>query len=62
MWKIIDERPVFTPITLGRSDLDGYVQVIDGLAVGDTVVLYNDKALTAKSRLRISKRLAGVSQ
>lgn len=62
VWKIIDERPVFTPITLGRSDLDGYVQVIDGLAVGDTVVLYNDKALTAKSRLRISKRLAGVSQ
>ena len=51
----------FTPVTLGRSDLDGRVQVTQGLTSGDRVVLYSEKALTARSRIHIVERLHGVA-
>lgn len=60
VWKVVDGRPVFTEVVLGRSDLDGYVQVLDGLTVGETVVLYSEKALTAKSRLGINQPIKGL--
>lgn len=61
VWKLLDEDLAFTPITLGRSDLDGRVQVTKGLAAGDRVVLYSEKALTARSRIHIVERLQGVA-
>lgn len=61
VWKLLDEDLAFTPITLGRSDLDGRVQVTKGLAAGDRVVLYCEKALTARSRIHIVERLQGVA-
>ena len=62
VWKLASENLVFTPITLGRSDLDGRVQVNKGLAAGDRVVLYSEKALTARSRTHVVERLNGVAQ
>ncbi|WP_374594734.1 efflux RND transporter periplasmic adaptor subunit [Aquabacterium sp.] len=61
VWKLAGEGLVFTPVTLGRADLDGRVQVTQGLAAGDRVVLYSEKALTARSRIRIVERLHGVA-
>lgn len=61
VWKLVDEDLVFTAITLGRSDLDGRVQVTKGLTAGDRVVLYSEKALTARSRIHIVERLHGVA-
>lgn len=61
-WKVVDNHPVFVPIVLGRSDLDGYVQVKEGLVVGDKIVVYSDKALNTKTRLDITERLEGVSR
>jgi HlyD family secretion protein len=60
-WRLVDGDLIFTPLTLGRSDLDGCVQIIKGLTVGDRVVLYSEKALSAKSRIVIVERLAGMS-
>ena len=44
-------------MTLGVADLDGHVQVLSGLSVGDQVVLYSEKPLTARSRIHVVERL-----
>ena len=51
-----------TSITLGISDLDGYVQVIDGLAEGDEIVVYSNAELKADSPIRVVTDIAGAGQ
>lgn len=63
VWQIEEDgAPRFVPVKLGRSDLDGRVQVLEGLKAGDRVVVYSEKALTARNRTRIVERIPGVSQ
>ena len=62
VWTIVDGDLHFTPVKLGISDLDGHVQVLDGLKKGDQTVIYSEKALTARSRIKIVERLAGSGQ
>lgn len=57
VWLIDDQQPVFQPITIGRSDLDGNVQILSGLSAGQQVVLYSSKPLTANSRVTPVKHL-----
>jgi len=61
VWKLTAGRPRFIPVALGRSDLDGNVQVERGLAAGDRIVVYSEKALTARSRIHVVEHLAGLS-
>lgn len=61
VWKIIDDDLRFTPIRPGRSDLDGLVQVLDGVVEGDRIVLYSERALSARSRIHIAAHIPGVS-
>lgn len=61
VWRVINEKLIFTPLTLGRSDLYGNVQVINGLDERDRVVVYSEKALSTRSRIHIVERLASVS-
>lgn len=60
-WKLVGRDLAFAPLILGRADLEGRVQVIKGLAVGDRVVVYSDRALNTKSRIHIVERLTGVA-
>lgn len=46
VWQIVDDDLHFSPVKLGTSDLNGYVQVREGLKNGDQVVIYSEKALT----------------
>jgi RND family efflux transporter MFP subunit len=62
VWQVVDGDLRFTPIKLGTSDLDGYVQVLDGLQAGDKTVIHSEKALTAKSRVKIVERLVGAAR
>jgi len=62
VWQVVDGDLHFTPIKLGTSDLDGYVQVLDGLQAGDKTVIHSEKALTAKSRVKIVERLVGAAR
>ena len=62
VWQIVDGDLRFTPVTLGVSDLDGFVQVYEGLNVGDQVVAYSQKMLTAKSRIEVVEHIPGVSR
>ncbi len=61
VWLLIDGDLRFTPVELGAADLDGNVQIRKGLATGDRVVVYSQKALTAHSRIHVVKRLAGAT-
>lgn len=59
VWKLVDGDLAFAPLVLGRSDLDGRVQVVKGLVAGDRVVVHSEKALTPGSRIHVVERLAG---
>lgn len=62
VWKIVDGDVRFSPVSLGASDLDGYVQVLEGLKENDQVVAYSEKALTAHSRIHVVKQIPGISR
>lgn len=52
----------FAPVKLGAADLDGRVQILDGLKAGERVVVYSQKALTADSRFKVVDSLPGVAR
>ncbi len=60
VWTFSEGKIVFKTISLGRSDLEGRVQVARGLAEGEQVVVYGEKALTTRSRVHVVERLPGV--
>ncbi len=62
VWQVKNGDLHFTPVSLGTADLDGQVQVIGGLQVGDQVVVYSAKALNARSRIHVVEHLPGVKQ
>ncbi len=51
----------FVPLRLGAADLDGRVQVLDGLHGGERVVVYSQKVLAAGSRIEVVDRLVGAA-
>ncbi len=55
-------RPEFVPVTLGAGDLDGRVEVLDGLAAGTRIVVYSERPLGANSRLRVLERIPGTTR
>ena len=61
VWQVVDGDLRFVVLKLGVSDLDGFVQVREGLMEGDRVVLYSEKVLSARSRVHVVERIAGVS-
>lgn len=62
VWQITNGVPTFIPVQLGRSDLDGQVQVLDGLSDGDRIVVYSEKALGPRSRIHVVERIPGTSK
>jgi RND family efflux transporter MFP subunit len=61
VWAIEDGDLIFIPIRIGVTDLDGNVQVVEGLKAGQKVVLYSQHALKASSRIKIVKQIPGVT-
>lgn len=61
VWRLVEDELQFAPVTLGVADLNGLVQVRTGLSEGDRIVVYSAKSLSARSRLRIVDRIAGVA-
>ena len=61
VWKMADGKLRFEVVTPGRGDLDGWVQVVQGLTVGEQVVVYSEKTLNARSRIQVVDRIPGVS-
>ncbi len=59
VWVIEDGSLRFAPVRLGASDLDGHVEVLEGLKEGERIVIYSERALDARTRIEIVDRLAG---
>ena len=61
VWKMADGKLRFEAVTSGRGDLDGWVQVVQGLAAGEQVVVYSEKTLNSRSRIQVVDRIPGGS-
>lgn len=61
-WQVKDGRLRFAPLKLGATDLDGRVQVREGLTAGDEIVLYSERALSSGSRIEVVSSLPGAER
>jgi len=61
IWLIQNNTLRFAPVKVGATDLDGEVQILEGIKSGDRVVVYSRRALIARSRIQVVERLEGVS-
>ncbi len=59
VWQIFDGDLRFTPVILGATNADGYVQVVEGLATGDRIVVYSASLLDARSRIKVVDQIPG---
>jgi HlyD family secretion protein len=57
VWRITDGKVVFVPIRAGVRTLEGKVQVLEGLAQGEAVVLHALQELRADEKVRIVENL-----
>ena len=53
VWQVADGALQLAPVKLGAANLEGQVQVLHGIAAGDRVVTYSERALTARSRIDV---------
>ena len=49
----------FAPVQVGATDLDGRVQILEGVVPGEQVVVYSVRTLSARSRIKVVERLPG---
>lgn len=61
VWLLNEAKLTFAPVRTGASDLDGRVQILDGIEAGDRVVVYSQRSLGARTRVKVVPRLPGVS-
>lgn len=59
VWRYADGELGFVPVTTGAEGLDGTVQILEGLQVGDQVVVYSERDLDADSRVTVVPALRG---
>lgn len=52
----------FAPVKTGATDLNGNVQIREGLNVGERVVVYSQTPLKARSRIKIVDKLIGAAR
>jgi HlyD family secretion protein len=57
VWRLKAGKPEFAPVQLGAHSLDGQVHVLQGLAPGDEVVVYSQKALAPGARIQVVEAL-----
>ncbi|MEZ5657438.1 MAG: HlyD family efflux transporter periplasmic adaptor subunit [Burkholderiaceae bacterium] len=62
VWQVLDDRLRFVPVTLGKSDLDGAVQMHEGPDVGARVVVFSHTVLHRTSRVRVVEQIPGVAR
>ena len=59
VWKLKEGKPSLTPVKLGSTSLDGNVQILDGLASGDEVVIHSERDLSDGARVKVVSQLVG---
>jgi HlyD family secretion protein len=61
VWLVEEGSLRFVPVKTGAADLEGRVQILQGLSGGEHVVVYSHKALAAGSRIKVVDRIIGKS-
>lgn len=61
VWQLADGRVEFRPVKVGITTLDGRSQIVDGLNVGDEVVVHSERALKPDARVRIVPAIVSAS-
>jgi RND family efflux transporter MFP subunit len=61
VWLLAQETLRFAPVKTGATDLQGLVQIVQGLQGGEQLVVYSPKALTANTRVTVVQHIAGVA-
>lgn len=61
VWLVEADQLRFVAVKMGASDLEGRVQIEQGLSIGQRVVVYSQKALGAHSRIKIVPQIVGQS-
>lgn len=61
VWLVENNGLNFTQVKPGASDLDGRVQILQGLKAGDQVVVYSQREINANSRIKIVERLVATA-
>ncbi|MEX1993176.1 MAG: efflux RND transporter periplasmic adaptor subunit [Steroidobacteraceae bacterium] len=59
VWLRADGQLRFVPVATGAEGLDGTVQILEGLAAGDEVVVYSERDLEDGSRITVVAALRG---
>jgi HlyD family secretion protein len=61
VWKLNHDNTLqFTAIQTGIHALDGQVEILSGLQADENIVVYTSKTLSASSKIKVVKQLAGV--
>jgi RND family efflux transporter MFP subunit len=61
VWLLEQQTLRFAPVKTGATDLQGLVQIVQGLSGGEQLVVYSRKALTANTRVTVVQHIAGVA-
>lgn len=62
VWRVVSDDLQFVPVSPGIADLEGLMQVREGLEEGDQVVVYSESALTPHRSIRIVDHIKGVTR
>lgn len=61
VWRLDEGHARFVAVITGPASADGMVQVLKGLAAGDTVIVHSSRALTSDLRVKVVDALAKAS-
>jgi RND family efflux transporter MFP subunit len=61
VWVIEEHGLRFVFVKPGTHDLDGRMQILEGLKAGQQVVVYSHRSLNSSSRIRVVEHMPGVS-
>ncbi|MFM9884359.1 MAG: efflux RND transporter periplasmic adaptor subunit [Burkholderiales bacterium] len=56
VWQVVNGRAKFQAVRLGVRSLDGFTQVLEGLAQGDEVIVHSNALIEDAMRVRIGAR------
>ena len=59
VWKLKDGKPRLILVKLGDTGLDGTVQILEGLAAGDEVVIHSERELNEGTRIKVVSQIVG---
>lgn len=58
VWRLVKGALQFAPVRTGAQDLDGNMQILEGVDPGDRVVVYSRRMLDRRTRIQVVDRLS----